>query len=72
MELYRYSKDIYLSHKSIYSMLTYYKHRPAPSMHIKRLGRHLWYNEARKLQTRLNTRTWVIVQRANKVIITLL
>ena len=53
-------------------MLTYYKHRPAPSMHIKRLGRHLWYNEARKLQTRLNTRTWAIVQRANKVIITLL
>ena len=46
-------------------MLTYYKHRPAPSMHIKRLGRHLCYEEARKLQTRLSTRTRVIVQRAD-------
>ena len=46
-------------------MLIYYKHRPAPSMYIKRLGRHLCYEEARKLQTRLSTRTRVIVQRAD-------
>ena len=65
VELYRYSK-------SINSMLTYYKHRPAPSIHIKRLGRHPWYKEARKLQLRLTSRTWIIVQRANQVIITLL
>jgi len=65
VELYRYSK-------SINSMLTYYKHRPAPSIHIKRLGRHPWYKEARKLQLRLTSRTWIIVQRANQVIIALL
>ena len=53
-------------------MLTYYKHRPAPTRHIKRLGRYLWYTEARRLQNRLNTRTWAIIQRANRVIISLL
>ena len=53
-------------------MLTYYKFRPRPAKHVKRLGSRTWYREARRLQQRLTSRTWLIIQRDNKVIIALL
>ena len=47
-------------------MISYYNGRLAPAKHVKRLGSNHWNHKAQRLQTRLRTRTWLLIVREGK------